>query len=129
MVNYWDNGIKEDFDNMTKELGRSCTVYTRDNVLTYESQEGDTSSLDTGVTEIVFLQELGTTHEMVASGQMNVGDVKFTFLSDSIAEPEAYVSPDNGTTMYKILTLNIIRNQYSNTIMEITGFGKKIPNR
>jgi len=129
MANRWDVGIQEDFNNMTKDLGRECTVYPRDDDLTYEGQEDTSSGLGTGVIEIVFLQELDTEHEMIAQGQMDVGDVRFAFLSDSIVEEEGYVSPDSGTTMYKVLKLTKVRNQQNNVIEYIKAFGKKVPNR
>ena len=121
--------MQEDFDNMTAELGRTCTVYPRSDDLTYEGQEGTSSGLDTGVSETVFLQELDSEHEVVASGQMDVGDVHFTFQNDTVAEEEGYVSPDSGTTNYKILRLTKVKNQNNNVIIYVKGFGKKVPNR
>ena len=129
MDNRFDIGMQEDFDNMTTELGREVTVYPRADVLTYESQESTDSGLGDGVTEVVFLQELDSEHEMVASGQMNVGDVRFEFLSDSSVEEEGYVSPDTGTTNYKVLKLTKVKNQTNNVIIRIKAFGKKVPNR
>jgi len=129
MYNNWDIGIQEDFNNMTTELGRECLIYSRINVLTYESQEGEGSGLAPGIKEIVFLQELDSTHEMVQAGQMDVGDLRFEFLSDSIVEPECYVSPDEGITMYKILKITKVQNQSNNAVLYIKGLGKKVPNR
>jgi hypothetical protein len=128
MQNNWDYQMQEDFDNMTTELGRECLVYARDDVLTSEGQEGSSSGLDTGVPETVFLQELDSEHEMVAAGELSVGDVTMTFLAASTAEEEGYVSPD-GTTMYKILKISKVRNQSNNVITYIKAFGKKVPNR
>ena len=122
--------MQEDYNNMTHELGRECIVYPRDDELTYEGQENEDSELGNGVREIVFLQELDSEHEVIASGQMDVGDVNLTFKSDSIAEEEGYVSPDiDSTIKYKILRLTKVRNQSNNAIMYIKGFGKKVPNR
>jgi len=129
MQNQFDVGMEEDFNNMTYELGREVLVYTRDDVLTYEAQEGTGSGLNTGVTEVVFLQELDSQHEMVASGEMKVGDVRFTFQSDSIVEEEGYVSPDDGITQYKVLSLTKVKGQTNDTVTYIKAFGKKIPNR
>lgn len=129
MNNVWDKGLKTDFNNMTKELGRRVLVYKRDDELTYESQEDENSVKEPGVSEIVFLQELDTEHEMVAAGQMNVGDVRFTFQDNTVAEEEGFVSPDNGVTFYKILKLTKVRNQSNNSILFVKAFGKKVPNR
>ena len=129
MANRWDFGIQEDFDNMTKDLGRECIVYPRLVDLSYEGQEDTSSGMDTGVTEVVFVQELDSEHEMIASGQMDVADVRFVFLSNSTAEIEGFVTADEGVSYYKILTLTIVKNQQNNVIEYIKGMGKKIPNR
>jgi len=129
MNNQFDVGIQEDFDNMTYELGRECYVYERVNDLTYSGQEGTDSELKNPIVEIVFLQELDSEHEMITSGQMNIGDVKFTFKSDSIIKEEYYVSPDLGSTKYKILKLTKVKNQTNDSVLFIKGFGKKVPNR
>ena len=121
--------MQEDFDNMTAELGRTCLVYPRNDVVTYEGQENTSSGLSTGVSETVFMQELDSEHEMVSSGQMDVGDVHFTFQNDTVAEEEGYVSPDSGTTNYKILKLTKVKNQNSNVSIYVKGYGKKVPNR
>lgn len=114
---------------MTKDLGRECIVYPREDDLNYEGQEGTSSGLGTGVREIVFLQELDSQHEVIATGQLDVGDVKFAFLSNTVAEEEGYVSPDEGTTMYKILRITVVKNQQNDTIMYVKAFGKKTPGR
>ena len=127
--NYWDNQMQEDFNNMTYELGRSCTVYPRDDDLTYEGQEDTSSGLGTGVSETVFLQELDSEHEVITAGQMDVGDVHMTFRHDTVAVEEGYVSPDSGTTLYKILRITKVKNQNNNVITYVKAFGKKVPNR
>lgn len=129
MNNQWDIGMQQDWDNMTEELGREVLVYPRADELNYEGQEDTSSGLDTGTIEVVFLQEIDTEHEMVQSGQMNIGDVKLTFKSDTLAEEEGYVSPDEGVTMYKILKLTVVKNQSNDVIVYVKAFGKKVPNR
>ena len=129
MYNQFDEGMKQDFDNMTLDLGRECFVYPRTETLSYESQEAEDEFLKSAVTEIVFLQELDTTHEMVSSGQMNVGDVRFAFQGASVAEEEGYVSPDGGKTMYKILRLTKVRGMTGDIVTYIKAFGKKVPGR
>lgn len=126
--NRYDVGLQEDFDNMTKDLGRKVLVYPRDDELTYE---GQTSGNIEGVpvSEIVFLQEIDEENEMVASGQLSVGDVRFTFLHNTIAEEEGFVSPDSGVTFYKILKLTRVGNMQNNEKIFTKGFGKKIPKR
>jgi len=127
--NYWDYGMQEDFDNMTKELGRVCLVYPRDDDLDSTGQEDTASGLGTGVSATVFLQELDSQHEMVESGQMNVGDVHLTLQHDTTAQEEGYISPDSGTTMYKILKLSTVKNQNNNIVIYTKGYAKKVPNR
>ena len=129
MRNQFDIGMQEDFDNMTIELGREVTVYSRLDVLTYEGQEGTGSGLGSGVTEVVFLQELDTQNEMISAGEMAVGDVRFSFKHNSIVEEEGYVSPDLGITNYKVLKLTKVKGQSNNSVTYIKAFGKKIPNR
>ena len=129
MNNQFDTGMQEDFDNMTFDLGREVLVYPRSDTITYESQQAEEEFLKTGVSEVVFLQELDTTHQMVQSGQMNVGDARFTFQHDSVAAEEGYVSPDGGKTMYKILQLTYVRGQTNDVISYIKAVGKKVPNR
>ena len=123
----YDIGIQEDFDNMTEELGREVTIFTKDSVLNYESQEGEDSALGAGVKEIVFMQELDSTHEVVTEGLFKVGDVRFEFKSDSIAEEEAQIN--DGFNDYKILKLTIVKNMSSNKVLRIFGFGRKLPER
>jgi len=129
MHNQFDAGMKQDFDNMTLDLGRECLVYPRTETLSYESQEAEDDFLKTAVTEVVFLQEIDTQHEMIGSGQMNIGDVRFTFQHDSVAAEEGYVSPDSGKTMYKILQITYVRGMSNNDITYIKAFGKKVPGR
>jgi len=128
-MNY-DEGLREDFDNMTEELsgGRKVMVYPRKNTLNYEGQEGTDSGRGEGSEEVVFLQELDTTHETPDSGIMYVGDVRFTFKSDSIAEEEGTVV--DGDVEYKILELTKTKNMSDrNLIIDIRAFGKKLPKR
>lgn len=126
-MNNYDEGIQEDFDNMTEDLGREVEIFLRVNTLNYEGQEGEDSDLGPSNIETVFLQELDSTHEMVQSGQLNVGDVKLTFQHNSIAEEEGYIKADGN--IYKILKLTKLRGMNNNAILEIKGTGKKLPNR
>jgi hypothetical protein len=129
MDNNYDFGIQKDFDNMTYDLGREVLVYPRADVLSHESQQAEADFLKSGRIEVVFLQELDTKHEMVAAGQMKVGDVRFSFMHNTAAEEEGYVSPDGGKTMYKIINLTYVKNQTYNEIMFVKAYGKKVPNR
>lgn len=122
-----DFGVQQDYDNMTKELGRLVTVQTRDQVLNYEGMEGTSTTYTAGVQEYAVIQQLNSTHEVIASGEFKVGDVEMTFLSDSIAEEEGRVITDNA--IYKILQLNKINSLGSDTILFIKAFGKKLPRR
>ena len=73
------------------------------------------------------MQELDSTHEVVTEGLFKVGDVRFEFKSDSIAEEEAQVN--DGFNDYKILKLTIVKNMSNNKILRIFGFGRKLPER
>lgn len=127
-INNYDEGTKCAFDAMTKEIGLLVDVYPRKNVVGYENQEAeDSERTKNAVQEWVSMQELDSTHEMVAAGQLNVGDVKFTFKSDSIIEPEGYVKKNDN--WYKVLELTKVRGINKDEIMWIRAFGKKVPMR
>ena len=56
MTEQYDIGMREDFDNMTEDLGREVTIYTREEVLTYEGQSGeDSNNKDYGTKEVAFI--------------------------------------------------------------------------
>lgn len=129
MNNNFDEGMQQDFDNMTFDLGREVLVFPRTETLSYESQQAEADFLKTGVKEVVFMQELDSTHEVVQSGQMNVGDARFTFQSGTTAQEEGYVSPDNGKTMYKIINITYVKNMSRNIITYVKATGKKVPGR
>ncbi len=128
-MNNWDFGLQQDFDIMTKELGREIIIFLRDDILTSEGQRTEEELALTGIVEVAFCQELDSTHEMIASGLMEVGDVKFQFLSNSCVEEEALVTPDEGITFYKVIKLTKVKNQNNNQVILIKAYGKKIPNR
>lgn len=131
MKNRWDVGLKQDYDNMTKDIARDTPVliFLRDDLLTSEGQRSEEEIAEKGIEETVFLQELDSTNEMVASGLLEVGDVRFEFLSDSIIENEALVTPDYGETFYKVMKMTKVKNQSNDYVIFIKAFGKKIPNR
>ena len=125
--NNFDIGSAEDFDIMTFELGREVKVYPRDNVLEYEGFEGDESGLKDPVTEYAFIQELDSEHEMKATGQLNIANIRFVFQSTTIAEEEGYVI--DGENRYKILKLTKVHGQSHNVPIYVKGVGKKVPLR
>lgn len=127
MSNQYDVGAKEDFNNMTWELGREVLVFVRNDTLNYEDQQSDTDFYGTGVTETVFMQELDSKHEVVQAGQFDIGDVKFTFKADSVAAEEGKVTSNSND--YKILKLTKVRGMNNDDILYIKAFGKKLPNR
>lgn len=127
MNNNYDIGIRNDFDTMTNELGRELLIFSKDYVLTFESQESEQTSNDQAKREILFAQELDSTHEAVTSGVFSVGDLHFTAKSDSSVEEEGIIK--DGETEYKIITLTKVRGQTNNVVMMIKGFAKKLPNR
>jgi len=122
----YSGGMKEDFNNMTSEIGRSITVQTRDDVLSYEGFEGESSGYNTGVTETVFIQELDTEHEMVSSGELKVGDVRLVFKDDTIAEEEGRVV--DGTINYKIIDFTKVKGE-DGAVIYFKAHGKKLANR
>lgn len=123
----YDKGIMEDFDNMTEELGTTVEVFTRNYDLTHESQEGTDTENMTGKKEKAFIQELETKHEVVASGQFSVGDVRIIFQHDSIVEEECQVLWKGA--YYKVLNLTKTSGMNNDVIMDIKAFGKKLPGR
>ena len=127
MANRYDVGIQQDFDNMTEELATNITVAPRSVELTYEGQEDTNSNAGTAVTDRASIVELNSQHEMVAEGQMNVGDLIVTFKANSTVEEESKITW-NGAT-YKILSLDKPRGLQNNIITHIVGRGKKIPSR
>ena len=116
-----------DFDFMTEEVGRLVKVYPRQDELTYAGQEAIDEDLGLPTEEVALVQELNTTHEVVASGALKVGDVRFTFKSDTVAEEEGYVI-ENGI-IYKILDLTYVKGMSQATTVYVKAFGKKIPER
>ena len=131
MDNEWDNGLQEDFDNMTYDLGREVLVFPKKIHLDYAGQEDTDSGIqDTyaeGKTEVVFIQELDTQHETIKSGVMAVGDVRFTFLSNSIIEEEGFVFTNS--KWYKVIQLTKVNGMSNDAILYIKAFGKKVPYR
>ena len=128
MTENYDEGLKEDFDNMTADFGVQVLVFKREDVINYEGQETeDSERIKHSVAETVSMQELDSTHEMVAAGQLDVGDVKFTFQADSIAKEEGYVQKND--KWYKILEISYIRGISNDKIIYIKAFGKKVPMR
>jgi len=123
----FDVGIQEDFDNMTDEAGIEVTVQTRTEVLTHESQEASGSGYTGGTIEIAAFFEFNTEHQQVQSGEFKVGDAKFTFKSDSLAEEEGRVLV--GSNIYKILKIDRVTGLVANSIVSVTAMGVKIDNR
>ena len=128
MENQYDVGAKEDFDNMTFELGQEVTVFSRKDTLNHEDQQSDTEFYyDVGILEVVFMQELNSEEKMVKEGMLKVGDVKFTFESDSIIKEQDKVVKNSND--YKVLKLTKVRGMSNDEILFIKAFGKKQPNR
>ena len=122
----FSEGAQEDCNNMTSELAISVTVYSRNDVLNYEGFEGTQSVFSGTTTELVFVQELDTKHEMVASGEFKVGDVRLVFKSDTIAEEEGRVTA-NGNN-YKIMNFTKTKGE-NGEVIDVKAYGKKSPNR
>jgi len=127
MANRYDYGILEDFNNMTKELATQITVAPRSVELTYEGQENTNSNAGTAVTEYASITVLDETHEMVASGEMKVGDLRVTFQADSTVEEESKITWDGEN--YKVLNLKKPKGLQNNIVTYIVGYGKRIRNR
>lgn len=135
-TNQYDVGIQQDFDNMTLDISHSVTIFKRTDYLDYEGQESyqdnpdgtiHNPQYDEGTEEYAFVQELDTKHEMVQSGQMNVGDVRIVFPSTSTVSEECIVN-DNGVD-YKILSYTKTGGMSNSAIMSIVAYGKKLPGR
>lgn len=128
MSNRFDYGIQEDFDNMTKDLAVLVKIYHRNESLDYGGQDSADMFVPSGTyyQEFIFIQELSSKHEMVASGQLDVSDVQMTYVSNSVIEEEDIVEY-NGK-YYKVLELNKIEGE-NGQVMYITSFGKKFTRR
>ena len=104
------------------------SIFSRNSTETYEGFESDDGyPTAASATETAFMQELDSTHEMVASGQMNIGDVRIVFLNDSIIAEEDKITCNSNN--YKVLGLTKVRNMSNNIVLYIKGFGKKVPGR
>jgi len=127
-LNRYDVGAKEDYDNMTREMGRECLIFLRDDLLSSDGRVIENNKT-LGTPEIVSLIEMNSTNELIDSGLLSVGSVKFQFMSTSIVENEALVTDDNGITFYKVIKLTKSKNMANNLTMTIKGYGYKLPNR
>ena len=146
MINQYDAGLKEDFNNMTSELGRTIIIYPRRSTLGHDSfevltfdQDNIFGPLSGGIgfpitfsssiqtEEIAFIQELNAENEVVKSGELSVGDLRCVFKADSIAEEEGLIL-DN-SNLYKISNITYVRGFGNDIITEIKAKGKKIPKR
>jgi len=135
-TNQFDVGIQEDFDNMTEDIGHIVSIKNRANYLSYEGQESDYTDshgetvekqFTEPVLEVVFIQELNSKHEVVQSGQLNVGDVRIVAKSNSIIQEESIVT-DNGAE-YKVVELTKTGGMSNSIVMSIVAHGKKLPQR
>jgi len=70
---------------------------------------------------------MNSQNETKNSGILAVGDVKFVFQSNSIAEEEGLVFTRNN--WYKIIELTKINGMTNDSILYIKAFGKKVPYR
>jgi hypothetical protein len=122
-----DAGVAEDFDNMTKEVGRLVTVQSRTQVLGYEGHEGESTTYTSGTQEYAVLQQLNSEHEVVASGEFKVGDFEATMLSTSVVEEEGRIIADN--VIYKVLRVDRINSLGSDAVLYVVAYGKKISRR
>jgi len=127
MKNQYDTGIQQDFDNMTEELGTEFTIYHQDYSSTYEGQEGEKTEDGYKYKETGSIQELDSKHEVVASGEFNVGDLRVTLKHNTIAKPEAYI--EWNSSLYKIINLTKARGLRNDVITHVVAYGKKVPNR
>ena len=125
--NLYDQGMQEDFNNMTIELGTEISIYSKTYSETYEGQEGSSTVDGTKYTETASIQEIDAKHEMVASGQLDVGDVVVTLKSDTIAQEEGYI--DWQGNRYKLLTITKVRGMKNDVVTHVVARGKKVPGR
>lgn len=128
MENNFSEGMLEDYNNMTYEMGREVKVYTRDYIVNYEGQQTDEDNAKNYRIEVVFIQETETQHEVVDSGQFNVAEVKFNFMDNSIVEEESIIEELKSKKRYKVLKLTKVEGP-DGKIVYIKGFGKKLPDR
>lgn len=127
MKNQFDKGIQEDFNNMTEELGTKFKVYSKEYSDTHEGQEGEDTESGFSKEEIGSIQELDSKHEVVASGQFDVGDLRVTLKHDTIAKEEGYIEWND--SLYKLLTITKVRGLNNDVITHVVAHGKKVPGR
>ena len=125
--NLYDQGMQEDFNNMTIELGTEITIYSKTYSLTHEGQEGSSTVEGTNYTETASIQEIDAKHEMVASGQLDVGDLIVTLKHNTVAQEEGYIEWQGNT--YKLLTLTKVRGMKNDVVTHVVARGKKVPGR
>jgi len=141
-MNQYDVGMQQDFDNMTHELGSVISIAPRLLMKNYDGSENVyllTFGMDgigfpilfsaspIYVEEVAFVQPLKENHEVVQSGQLDVGDIKCIFKSDSSASEEDTVLFMG--EQYKLQNVTIVRGLSNDAIAYIKAFGKKLPNR
>ena len=126
-MNNYDIGGQEDFDNMTSELGTQVEVYLKDPILTSEGQESVLSGYVGPYTETMFIQELGSTHQVGAEGQFELGDLRIAALSGTRLVPEAIIYANSN--YYKIMELTYIEGMSNKAILAVSAIGRKIPQR
>lgn len=127
MANQFDVGAQQDFDAMTEELGSEVSIYLQKYDVSYEGQEDGYTKNRPVVKEIAFLQELDSKNEMVNSGMLSVGDVRITFKSNTVAEPECQILV--GNSYYKVLNLTYVKGMNNSVVLYVKAYGKKLPNR
>jgi hypothetical protein len=126
-MNNYDIGAQVDFDNMTKELGTIVDVYIKDPFLSSEGQESHGTQFNGPYKEIMFIQELGTTHQVGAEGQFELGDLRVIALSGTKLIPEAVIEYCN--KFYKIMELTYVEGMSNGAILSVSAIARKIPGR
>lgn len=145
-MNQYDVGMTQDFDNMTHELGEQITLVARNAIESYDGSEGiytdpilfgtigigfpilfSRSASDGSFTEIAFVQPLKAEHEMVKSGQLDIGDIRCFFKSDTKVSEDYFIIHNDG--WFKLLELKIVRGMSNDSIIYVRAFGKKVAGR
>jgi len=145
-MNQYDVGMQTDFDNMTHELGQSITFESRERAQSYDNFETFTDPRAFGIppdgigfpiffllpqgvsyTEIAFIQPLKAEHEVVKAGELDIGDIKCLFKSDSNIAEEYLIFYEGAT--FKVQEVTIVRGLSNDKIAYIKAFGKKVAGR
>jgi len=112
-------GIREDFGNMIKEIGRSCTVSVPTH--TVDAWGNHTTSSYTDYTETIWIRPLNEVMEIQNVGQLNKEDIRFVAKYDTHIDVESKIVAGGVT----YIVLSIDKPNTSGNLTTLVGYAKK----